>query len=671
MDVERSRFFAPGWIWSVWLACACRAGAGAAQLPDSILLSPTSSRDVAYAAQQAPKGLGEKLRRTYAEVAAVVRRLKGRRKETDRWLALAELRLEKACLLLTRYRAGDYRDAAVRKELEKAGGIAAELNAGRKPKRPASGLIEAAYYSPIDGSPQPFVYYLPKRKPGPAGYGLFVFLHGYVSYLDKVNWIEFMYSDKLNDLAENLGLIPMLPFGRSNTEFMGVGEVDVLDAISEMKARLPIDGSRVFLSGGSMGGSGAYTIACHYPHLFAGVAPIAGRYSYYVWKDIDRSSYIGFKRIQTDMDYAQAIAQNLFNVPAFIFHGSGDYLVKPAQSRGMAKLLRKLGQPVQYKEFKEGDHWIWDLCFQWPDFVEWLKTRRAPKWPRRIKFKTYTLDYDRAYWARILRFKQWGRPAWIDVQAKPGGRVEVSTHNVAGLALRLGPALMAGAARATVVVDGRKRVYPIPADGEVSIGLAPRPSGLLKRRGLCGPVREAYCGPFLMVYGTQGDVSDARAALLAGRDWIRFAKGRALLKADRAVSEEDIARNNLILFGDAQSNSLVKRIADALPIRIGPKAFEVGRRRIARPAASLLMIYPNPLNPRRYVVLNVGTVWGRHQAINHKLDHVPDFIVFRDKAAPDGNNEFICAGYFDPQWRLRDDLIWDEGQGNVGRVPLE
>ncbi len=635
-----------------------------------MLLSPTSDGDVDMAAQAAGEKTGKKLKAVHREVQAYVATHKGG--DADRFLALAELRVEKACMLLTRYRAGEFRDQMVARELDQAGGIIDSLAAGQTPRLPATGLIEEAYYSDIDGSPQPYIYYIPKRKPA-GKYGLFVFLHGYVGYLDKVNWIEFMYSDKLNTLAEELGVIPVLPFGRSNTEFMGVGEVDVLDAIAEMKKHYPIDAARVVLSGGSMGGSGAYTIACHYPQLFAGMAPIAGRYSYYVWKEIDRQRYVGFKRIQTDIDYAQALAQNLYNVPAFIFHGKQDYLVKPAQSRGMSKLLKSLGQSVEYKEFDQGDHWIWGDCFMYPPFMEWLRQRRAPAWPKRVKYKTYTLDFDRAYWVRVGRIQEWGRPAIVDAQVRGDGTVEAKTQNVGQLILTLGEGLVGPRDQVTVAVNGKAKEYELDDDRLVRITVLPRPeSYTLKTHGSCGPARDAYCSKFLMVYGTQGgSTRDVRTALKAGREWIQFAKGRAAMKADDEVSDEDIAQSNLILFGDARSNSVVARIADKLPIQITPDEFVVGERRISRVDGSLLMIYPNPLNRKRYVLLNVGTFWGEYLSINHKLDHVPDFIVFRDSRDDDGNNKYICAGYFDEQWRLQEGLIWDEGQGNEGRAPVE
>jgi len=642
----------------------------------SITLSNGSDFAVQQAARSAGTATGQRLKALHRRVAECVTKHKGQSPTLDRFLALAELRLEKACIFINRgYGRYSFLPEEIvkpKQELDRTEAIVTAIEQGEELGLPSEGFVESAFYSEIDGSPQPYVYYLPRNRPQQDKLGLFVFLHGYAQDLDKVNWVYYMYSDKLNHLAESQGMIPVLPFGRSNTEFMGVGEVDVLEAITQMKRCYPIDEQRVFLSGGSMGGSGAYTIACHYPHLIAGIAPIAGRHSFYLWKDIDRQTYVGFKRIQTDIDYAEAIAPNLHNVQAHIFHGAQDRLIKIGQSRNMAALLRGLGQPVEYTEFPDGDHWIWGRCFTHPPFQKSLRKSRSPRWPRTVKFKTYTLKYDRAYWVRILRLTRWGPPATVEAEACADGTIRLTTSNVRRLTLGPDPKFLAGRDRVTTVLNGQTRQCRV-SGGRILLETGRNPvSGTQKTRSICGPAREAYCSRFMMVFGTQsGDDTDLRTTAKAAQEWVAFAKGRASLKSDTSVTGEDIAHHNLILFGDAETNSLIGRIAPKLPIKITRDEFALADRTFPRPAANLLMVYPNPLNPSRYVLLNVGTFWGRHLGINHKLDHVPDFIVFEDRRAPDGNNEFLCAGYFDNQWRLDEDLMWEAGKGNDGKIPVE
>lgn len=62
--------------------------------------------------------------------------------------------------------------------------------------------------------------------------------------------------------------------------------------------------------------------------------------------------------------------------------------------------------------------------------------------------------------------------------------------------------------------------------------------------------------------------------------WQLLLRGRARVKQDADVTEDDIKRYHLVLWGDAKSNRLIARIAGKLPIRTGAEKIEVGRRKI-------------------------------------------------------------------------------------------
>jgi hypothetical protein len=89
------------------------------------------------------------------------------------------------------------------------------------------------------------------------------------------------------------------------------------------------------------------------------------------------------------------------------------------------------------------------------------------------------------------------------------------------------------------------------------------------------------------------------------------------------------------------------------------------------------MIYPNPLAPDRYVVINSGTIWGTGLAGNHKYDMLPDFIVFTTDVVEDGTdaNRAVCAGFFDQHWRLSEASTWyapepkGEARAGAGGAP--
>ena len=596
-----------------------------------------------------------------------MRPLARERQLSDPALAAARLSLEKAQLLLGGYRPSYFRNMRISKALGKGKLAAAQIGSGRLVEKERRGFHEKAYLSDIDFSPQPYLVYVPSGYDGKERVGLLVFLHGYASDLDKVNWIEMMYSEDMERLAEREGFIALMPFGRSNTEFMGVGEADVLRAIACVKREYKIDGDRVIVSGASMGGTGAYTIACHYPHLFAGVFTITGRVDYYQWMGIEKRALPRFKQIQTDVDYPRELLPNLAHIPVYIFHGQTDPLLRVEQSRLMARLLRELKQPVRYKELAGRGHYIWSAVFTDPSLSKWMRERRRPVAPRRVAYRTYSLKYSRAYWLRIDRFQRWGELASVAAEILDRGRIRVQSENVAAMTLRPGRALLDWKRPVRVEWNGKVETCRPTLSGGISLLRGPvLPRALRKTRDLCGPVREAFASRFLLVYGTCGSAADAKKEAQRAQggllDWYQFAKGVAAMKSDKRVTDADIRDCHLILFGSPSTNRLVKRIAPDLPIKIKNDVYVVGPRKFPRGEASLLMIYPNPLNRKRYVVIADGEPWGKMLPANHKLDLVPDFVIFRQEADKDGTmfqtNRFLCAGYFDSAWQLSDRLTW-------------
>ena len=54
---------------------------------------------------------------------------------------------------------------------------------------------------------------------------------------------------------------------------------------------------------------------------------------------------------------------------------------------------------------------------------------------------------------------------------------------------------------------------------------------------------------------------------------------------------------------------MLAKIADKLPIQWTEKEITVGDRKYPAAKHVPILIYPNPLNPTRYVVLNSGFTW--------------------------------------------------------------
>ncbi|HOX37766.1 MAG TPA: prolyl oligopeptidase family serine peptidase [Candidatus Brocadiia bacterium] len=590
----------------------------------------------------------------------------GKVRDHEAMLALATLHAEKAQILYYYAERDAYYMKDFKAELASARGIFEALKAGRNPEVPTRGRIERAYIAACDNSVQPYWLFVPPNYNPAHPAGLLVFLHGYHPGLNKVNWFETMFCPELETIAERLNYVVLLPYARSNTDFQGIGEDDVMETVSLAQREFAIDPDRVVLTGGSMGGMGVLTIAAHYPDAFAGIVPISARGDFYLWKGMEELSLPAWKRIQMDMEFGKPLAQNL-QMQSFFFHGARDYVVQPAQSRNMSALLKAMGYPVRYLELAASDHWCWSDVFAHADLGKWLADVRRERCPKRIAYKTWHLKFNRAYWLSIQGMASFARPAVVEAEwaEETAGKriplIAIKSENVTRLDAAL-PEELCGAARKVVVSwNGEITTHDVTEKRFISLASkdAGPEDGLRKTPRQCGRIREAYAQPFVIVYSTRDESSKAAAAQ-AAKDWMLFTQGSPSFMPDRDITREMIRDYNLIIYGLPAEKTLLAEIPSKLPIRVEGDNYVVGERRIPRGNLGMSVIYPNPLEPKRSVVLNVGPVWGRELPKNHKYDFLPDFIIFSDEKAEDGteSNKAVCAGYFDGQWRLSADSEW-------------
>jgi hypothetical protein len=142
----------------------------------------------------------------------------------------------------------------------------------------------------------------------------------------------------------------------------------------------------------------------------------------------------------------------------------------------------------------------------------------------------------------------------------------------------------------------------------------------------------------------------------ATNEWRRQFRGEARVKDDSAVTDGDIAAHNLILWGDPSSNQLIRRIARQLPIRWDERSVAIGGNSFPADHHTAVLIYPNPLNPNKYVVLNSGFTFREYDYLNNarQVAKLPDYAVVDvsvsvSSRAPGG---IADAGFFGEHWEV-------------------
>ncbi len=505
---------------------------------------------------------------------------------------------------------------------------ARELAAGRPSWPERKGRLCRAYRSRVDGSLQPYGLVIPKSYDGRRPVRLDVVMHGTNRSMMETTFL--LAHDSAAPVPPGQDWIVLEVFGRSNNAYRWAGETDVFEAIEAVEKHYRIDPDRIVLRGFSMGGAGAWHLGLHHPDRWAAVEAGAG------FTETHRYAKLGelpphqepVLHIYDAMDYAL----NLWDVPAVGYGGEIDPQLQA--SRNIQDQLRREG--VEFPDLRAiflvgpGTPHRWHPESKKESEAFLARAAAAGRRPpERIRFVTYTTRYNRCFGVVVEELERHYERAEVDVQ---GG--EARTKNVARLSLPAGVTRLDGQAVKGTSFEKR--------DGK---WLPARPAqGLRKVHGLQGPIDDAFRDGFLCVRPRGGS-----AALdLFAREWAWFYRGELPVKDEDAVTGADVASRHLILFGDPWNNRWIARVLGKLPIKWTHETIQVGAKSFPAEDHTPVLIYPNPLNPRRYVVLNSGHTFHEAElrATNALLfPRLGDWAILR-------GSEVVSAGLFDERWRL-------------------
>jgi poly(3-hydroxybutyrate) depolymerase len=563
------------------------------------------------------------------------------------------------------------------KELLRIGAERAEALAnGGAPWLHATGLSVRGYVSNIDHSVQPYGLVVPPTYASdrPHKWRVDAWFHGRSETLSEVNFLW----DRLHNAGQFTpqDTIVLHLYGRYCNASTFAGEVDFFEALEDVKRHFSVDENRILVRGFSMGGASAWHIGAHYGTDFAAVAPGAGFAETAEFYGYAKKGYqpTWFQEKLLHLTNATDYAANFFNVPVVAYNGdhdpqrqAADIMEKNLAQEGLT-LARVWGLNIRHA-------YTPDAIVQINKRMDALAAKGRDEWPRRIRFTTWTLKYNRMRWVVVDGMeKHWDR-ARVNADVEGDHTVRVATANVTALsfAMKSGAALLDPASKVTVLLDGQSLTAPGPlTDGSWSarfrkIGTrwalsTEEEAGLRKQHDLQGPIDDAFMSSFLLVRPTGTAAHEAIQTWVkseqerAVHEWRTQFRGDAQVKDDTQVTDADIAANNLILWGDPQSNKVLARIADKLPIHWTQDSITLGNRRFPAASHALVMIYPNPLNPAKYVVLNSGFTFREFAYSNNSLQiaMLPDYAVVDITTPPDLQwpGKITAAGFFGEKWEL-------------------
>jgi predicted peptidase len=147
-----------------------------------------------------------------------------------------------------------------------------------------------------------------------------------------------------------------------------------LAAVDRALAEFHGDPARVYLTGLSAGGNGAWSLAYRYPQRFAALVVVCG----FVTDFTGLTSGVKYPAIApaSEGDAYAAVARRVAGLPIWLFHGDADKSVSVEESRHMAAALKALGADVHYTELPGVGHAAWDPAYNDPAMAAWLFAQR-------------------------------------------------------------------------------------------------------------------------------------------------------------------------------------------------------------------------------------------------------------------------------------------------------
>lgn len=575
------------------------------------------------------------------------------------------------------YRKSDFKIAA--ELLQQGSERAAQLRDGKTPWLTQTGLVVRGYRSSIDGSAQPYGLVVPPGfVPGGSPLRLDFWFHGRGEKLSELSFI--------NGRQRTIGqfappnTIVLHPYGRYSNANKFAGEMDLFEALEHAKRFYPIDDRRISVRGFSMGGAACWQFAVHYPGKWFAAAPGAGfseTPEFLRFFQEEKLNPTWYERKLWHMYDCTDYAINLYNLPTVAYSGENDRQKQAADI--MADSLAKEGLTLTHIIGPGMGHkYHPDAKIEIEERLSSIARRGRNPAPNRIRFATYTLRYNESHWIRLDALEEHWSRAEIDAQIVPSrNRLIATTENISAVTFTIpsGYVRFDQTTRPTVIIDGNEFTgAPIQTDlswtssfakvkGKWQAAPASGNQDLTKRHGLQGPIDDAFMSSFLFVKPT-GQSPNAAVSKWANSEMQRAQKhwqlqfrGIARIKNDTEVTDADMTEHNLILWGDPKSNKLLQRLGKNLPIGWNSDSVVVGDRRFDAKFHAPILVFPNPLNPERYVVLNSGFTYREFAYLNNarQVPMLPDWAIvdLRQPATTQYPGKIVEAGFFDEAWELK------------------
>ncbi|NNE00204.1 MAG: prolyl oligopeptidase family serine peptidase, partial [Pirellulaceae bacterium] len=537
-----------------------------------------------------------------------------------------------------------------------------------------STLVVGGFISSIDDSVQPYALVLPSHYENTSPRRLDVWLHGRGDTKLEVAFLTERMT-KVGPCAP-VDTIVLHPFGRHCNAFKFAGETDVFESLGHVRKLLNVDPNRIAIRGFSMGGAGCWHLAAHHPTQWFAANPGAGFVDtivYQQWTD----------KMPFALTDARAKTMKLYDVLPWTANLQNTYLIAYSgeidkQRQAADRVLqegKKLGFDWDYVIGKGMGHKIDAPSRDIIDTKLAAKSSEPTESPRRsIDFRTYTLRYAQADWLTITGLVQHWSAGHVNARMRDNGTLVLKTDGVTHLRMDFADSQWGDQQEVALDIDG-ERFYVADAEKEPGLQcdlvreqqwtqwVGDDSTELRKRPGLQGPIDDAFQERFVFVVPSRPAAHGVvqrwmnRELAYAQDRWRRLMRGNVRVVKDVDLTDEQIATNHLVCFGDFVSNRYLNKVAGGLPLQWTRDELKLGDRSFDPATHAAVFCFPNPKNPARYLVVNSGMTFREFSNVSNsrQIAMLPDWAVLKVDDDQDRSifaGEIAAEGFFDESWQL-------------------
>ncbi|MGH8525808.1 MAG: prolyl oligopeptidase family serine peptidase, partial [Gammaproteobacteria bacterium] len=177
--------------------------------------------------------------------------------------------------------------------------------------------------------------------------------------------------------------IAVFPQARENTYWIGEMVDQAVKALEQTVDEFKADPRRLYLTGNSLGGYGAWYTVAKYPGKFAALVPVSGGIfpldTQTVAPEIRPLVPADMLKLYDAEDPYLAFAKMIGKTPTWIFHGSEDQTVPVSEARNMAQALRAVKGDVRFTEYAGEGHGVGAKPYADAELWKWLLAQRLGK----------------------------------------------------------------------------------------------------------------------------------------------------------------------------------------------------------------------------------------------------------------------------------------------------